>query len=70
MFDFLFSYMTRYKLDDALPFSRQRLDFSTNPAFNKSFNARFTVERDKLTPAAMVLIPGQQVPSLLAWSLR
>ena len=49
-----------------LPFSLRRLDFSTNPAFIKSSCARFTVERDRLTPAAMVLIPGRQVPCLLA----
>lgn len=49
-----------------LPFSLQRLDFSTNPAFTKSSSARFTVERDRLTPAAMVLIPGRQVSCLLA----
>ena len=53
-------------LEVRLPFSRQRLDFSTSPARAKSSSARFTVERDRLTPDAMVLIPGQQVPSLLA----
>ena len=63
-------YLIRYRLEVKLPFSRQRLDFSTSPAFTKSSIARFTVERERFNPAAMVLIPGQQVHSRLAWSFR
>ena len=63
-------YLIRYRLEVKLPFSRQRLNFSTSPAFTKSSIARFTVERERFNPAAMVLIPGQQVHSRLAWSFR
>ncbi len=57
-------------MDVLPPFSRQRIFLVRSPALQRSSNARHTVARESFSSRAMVLIDGQQVPSLLVRSLR
>ena len=59
-----------YRFDVRPPFSRQRFSLETSPARYRSSNARFTVETDRLRSLAIVLMPGQHFPFLLALSRR
>ena len=52
------------------PFSRQRFSFERYPAAQRSFNARWTVARERCSSRAMVLMDGQHTPSLFVRSLR
>lgn len=59
-----------YKLEERLPLSLYRGSRRIYPCFSRSCNARFTVEREQLSSAAMVLIPGQHLRSLSDLSRR
>ena len=59
-----------YRLDVRLPFSRLRVSLVMSSAWYKSSSARFTVERDRFSSLAMVLIPGQHFPLELDRSRR
>lgn len=52
------------------PFSRYRCSVFINPAFFKSFIARWTVDSESFRSLAMVEIAGQQMPELLALADR
>lgn len=53
-----------YKLEERLPLSLYRGSRRIYPCFSKSCSARLTVEREQLSSAAIVLIPGQHLRSL------
>lgn len=59
-----------YKLEERLPLSLYRGSRRIYPCFSRSCSARLTVEREQLSSAAMVFIPGQHLRSLSDRSRR
>ena len=53
-------FITRYRLDELLPFSRQRGSLVSQPVRSSSRKARWIVERDRLSSLDMVDTAGQQ----------